>query len=367
MHPLSRLIAAALLCVVPLQAALAERRTVCTITVNSPDEKNVFRRYLPPDDYQFVELVEHGRPDWLSSACRAGVHCDVLLISGHFDDGTQFYSDRPGVREYLPVEELERASCSESCPGLFSQLKEVYLFGCNTLNAQALRSTTAEIGRSLARAGHAPADIERLTRLLDEEHADSNRDRMRQIFHDVPVIYGFSSKAPLGASAGPVLERYFQNGGTAEIGSGRPSAKLLNLFAPVAMTFTAGLAPWAAQAAFRRDVCAFADDRETAAQKLEFVHRLLGRDMGEVRMFLDRIEHALASLAQARDDATQRALDAITADHTAFSRFMEFARDADQASTRARMIEIAHTLRWLSDGEQRTELVQMLSDHLARD
>src|SRR3954468_4542328 len=115
--------------------ARAEKSTVCTITVNSPDEKEMFRRSLPEDQFDFVELVEHGRPDWLASACRQKVQCDVLVISGHFDAGTEFYSDRPGTREFLPVEEMERVSCSDSCPSLFSQLKEVYLFGCNTLNA----------------------------------------------------------------------------------------------------------------------------------------------------------------------------------------------------------------------------------------
>ena len=58
---------------------------------------------------------------------------------------------------------------------------------------------------------------------------------MRSIFKDVPVIYGFSSKAPLGPTAGAVLGRYFQSGAATDIGSGRVSAKLLNLFAPVSM------------------------------------------------------------------------------------------------------------------------------------
>jgi hypothetical protein len=43
----------------------AEKSTVCTITVNSPNEKQVFQRYLPEDQFQFVELIERGRPDWL--------------------------------------------------------------------------------------------------------------------------------------------------------------------------------------------------------------------------------------------------------------------------------------------------------------
>jgi len=126
-------------------------KTVCTITVNSPNEKEVFARYLPRDEYRFVELVERGRPDWLASACRQDIRCDALIISGHFDGGDQFYTDRLDAREFLPVAELERASCSDSCPGVFSQLKEVYLFGCNTLNAEAMRSASAEIARSLVR------------------------------------------------------------------------------------------------------------------------------------------------------------------------------------------------------------------------
>ena len=117
------LLAAAMLSALFVHDAGATRKTVCTITVNSPDERDTFRRYLPSDQYDFVELVERGRPDWLASACRAGVQCDVLLISGHFDGGDEFYSDRVVARESLPVDELTRASCSDSCPALFSQLK----------------------------------------------------------------------------------------------------------------------------------------------------------------------------------------------------------------------------------------------------
>ena len=129
----------------PAQAA---KKTVCTITVNSANEKNAFRRHLPADRYEFVELVERGRPDWLESARRKGIRCDVLIISGHYDGlyyagGTEFFSEHVDAQEFLPVDEMERAACSEPEDGLFSRLKEVYLFGCNTLNPEALRSAAA--------------------------------------------------------------------------------------------------------------------------------------------------------------------------------------------------------------------------------
>ena len=349
--------------------AHANRKTVCTITVNSPDEKEVFRRSLPAGDYEFVELVERGRPDWLASACRQGTRCDVLLISGHFDGGTEFYTDRLDAREFLPVHEMERVACSDSCPGLFSQLKEVYLFGCNTLNDQAMRSASPEIARSLVRSGHAPADAERMAALLGERHGESNRDRMRHIFKDVPVIYGFSSKAPLGRSAGPLLERFFQSDPAVQIGSGRASPKLLSLFAPSSMTVTAGVTDDDPRAGFRRDVCNFADDRLAPARKVDFLHTLLKREMAEVRLFLDHIERYSNSLGANERGAPEvvAALDAIAADQSARDRYLEFARDADEPAVRVRMIEMARTVGWLSAPDQRAETMRMIAERLARD
>jgi hypothetical protein len=143
--------------------ARAEPQTVCTITVNSADEKDAFRRNLPKDKFEFVELVEPGNRDWLASACQRKIQCDVLVISGHFGGAqvgaTEFYSAEVGGTEFLPVEEMERASCSESCPGLFSRLKEVYLFGCETLSPAASQATSASAGPFVsASAGHGTSE-----------------------------------------------------------------------------------------------------------------------------------------------------------------------------------------------------------------
>ncbi|MEO5764215.1 MAG: hypothetical protein ABIR52_02820, partial [Casimicrobiaceae bacterium] len=145
----------------------ADRQTVCSITVNSDDEREAFKRNLPAERFDFVELVERGRPDWLGAACRQGVKCDVLIVSGHFDDGSEFYSDRVDSHDRLPVAELERAVCAPGCAGLFAQLKEVYLFGCNTLNADALRFASGQAVRSLVRAGYSAADADALARTLE--------------------------------------------------------------------------------------------------------------------------------------------------------------------------------------------------------
>jgi hypothetical protein len=348
--------------------ACAEKKTVCSITVNSSDEKDAFRRSLSPDKFQFVELVERERPDWLASACRQGVRCDVLVVSGHYDGYNEFYSDRAGAHEFLPLDELERASCSRSCSGLFSQLKEVYLFGCNTLNPEALKRASAEIARSLVGSGYSRADAERLAHALSIRHAESSRDRMRLIFKDVPVIYGFSAKAPLGLVAASMLRGYFQSDTSGEIGGGRTNGSLRAHFANTSMATASGLSDSEPLAAFRRDVCQFSDDSLPAAQKLAFIHQLMGREMAEVRMYLDRIERYLASLGETERQTPDvaSALEAIASDRDAGARYLAFARDADQPAVRARMIAVAASLGWLSPTEKQTELAQMIGEQLAR-
>ena len=366
--PARALLVVALLAAGGAMDARAGKRTVCTITVNSPDEREVFRQRLPEDEYEFVELVEHGRPDWLASACRQGVQCDVLVISGHFDSQTEFYSDRLGRRESLAVSEMERASCSDSCPGVFSHLKEVYLFGCNTMNGQPIASTSPEAERSLVRSGHTRAEAQQLARTLDLRHGESSREHMRRIFTNVPAIYGFSGQAPLGPTAAVNLNRYFESASPPELGSGRANPRLLNAFAASSMVMAGGLTEPDPELDYRRDMCRFVDERLSPADRIEFVHDLLRRDMADVRMFLGRIEEVFASLTPAERQAPSylKARDGIARDEAARDRYLRFAEDADLPRTRARMIELAGSLGWLSPEEQRAELVRMAGDLIAR-
>lgn len=352
----------------PLTASAAPK-TICTVTINSPDERDVMKRQLPPGDYRFVELVQHGQPDWWAQACRSGVQCDALVISGHFDDGSEFYTDRFEQKEALPVEDLQQASCSDSCSGLFSQLKEVYLFGCNTLKTDPRRSAGAEVLRSLQRSGKTPAEAQRIATQLSEHYGESNRDRLRQIFKDVPVLYGFSSKAPLGRYAGPLLERVLQTAPAGEVASGRPNATLLHAFGPTSMISVPGVRGDDPHIGLRNDICQLADDHRSTAQKLGFVHELLRRDVAEVRMLLDHLERYIGSVSasQRLQPEVARAFEAIRLDLPARQRFLDFSRDADLAVVQSRMINLARQLGWLDDAQQHDEFVRLITSRMARD
>lgn len=319
-----------------LPAQAAGRKTVCTITVNSAEEKEAFRRHLPASQYTFVELVERGRPDWLASSCQRAVACDLLIVSGHFDGEDHFFSDRLDVSQVLRMSELEQASCSNACPMLFSRLKEVYLFGCNTLN---------------------PAP-----------NGESSRDRMRQVFSGVPVIYGFPSAAPLGPVAGATLNRGLSGDGSRDIARGRPNARLLKHFAPYPMSWAVGVTDDDPRSRARHDMCQFADARLSAASKLEFAHQLLQHPLVEVSQHLDRIQRLVRSVAGEAPQAPAVAstLQRIAQDVRARTRFLQETRATPQTPTRVRLIDIAQELGWLSPDQRWQELALMLGELQAR-
>ena len=354
-------------CLLP-PLALADKQTVCTITINSADEQKTFKRFLSPEKYNFVELVERKRPDWLGSACEQKVSCDVLLISGHHGEGNVFFSDALERGEHLEIAELERVTCSDSCPSLFANLKEVYLFGCDTMNPTAQHTVSEEITRSFLREGKSPAEALRLTSALRAQRGESSRDRMRLVFKDVPVIYGFSSAAPLGPSAAGTLNRYFQATGPGEVGKGRPSGGLLKQFSAQGMVAGRGIAAGDPLTPLRQDVCNFANERMTVAQKLDSVHQLMRRPVAESRLLLDRIESFTRTLdaGKRQEPEVTQALTRISADGETRDRYLAFARDADQPETRARMINVAHAVGWLSSQQRTDEHLRMIGDMLAR-
>ena len=342
--------------------AFAGKTTVCTVTVNSDDEREVFRENLPLDKYQFVELVEGGRPDWLAASCRRGIQCDVLIVSGHFA-GTEFYSSQPQVSESLPVDEMERVQCGDSCPALFAKLKEVYLFGCDSLKAEPVKSAMPEVIRGLIKSGQPQAEAEHTARELSERYAESARDRMRRIFSTVPVIYGFSSFAPYGRVAGPMLRGYFQGGTVEEVGSGRPSEQLLKLFGAASMVTARG------NAAIDREACRLYDERIPTARKLDEIHRMVGGEMVEVRMAFDFVERFLGALTppERADPSVVHALGALEQDRAARDRYLAITRDTEDPALRVRMIALASSVGWLSLSGQKAEHLRMIDDLLAGD
>jgi len=199
------------------------------------------------------------------------------------------------------------------------------------------------------RDGLSPKEAQRQLQSLPAAHGESSRDRMRQIFKDVPVIYGFSSTAPLGPVAASSLNRYLRAQGDREITQSHPSNRLLDTFAAFGMSSARGITDKDPHAQARREMCQFADERLSTATKLAFVHELLQRHFGEARLHLDRIQRLMAGLDDRarRTPAVAQALEDIGRDATARTRWLEQARESEQPSVRVRLIDLAHDVGWL--------------------
>lgn len=183
------------------------KKTICTATINSADEKEVFQKYLHPDHFNFVELVK-GKSDtgFLQRACKnPTLKCDVTLISGHFGGG---FTDNEGF--LVPLEDIEKVSC-QSCPQVMGSADVVYLFGCNTLAGKNLDGRTPEeYYRVLVdEVGLEPSEARATVAVRYSAIGDSFYDRLRRIFKGSAAIAGFTSKAPLGEQIRPSLSGYF--------------------------------------------------------------------------------------------------------------------------------------------------------------
>lgn len=192
-------------------------KTVCSITINSRNERELFKKYLPKDGFKFVELIPDDEPGlafiqgwtgngWFKKACEKRVQCDVLLISGHFA-GTFF--GRSG--QTLAIGEMEKASCQASCDGIFRRPKEVFLFGCNTLADKTADHRRPEDYVEVMRADGFTADEAQLVALQRyTPWGASNHDRMRSLFPNAVGLYGFSSTSPLGKVIAGPLSQYLK-------------------------------------------------------------------------------------------------------------------------------------------------------------
>ncbi len=188
------------------EGLVSQKPTVCTVTINSSEEKEVFKSYLG-DDFNFVELTQFATSgtNWFMKACQSGVECDILVISGHF--GGSFF----GLSSYsLSLSELQSRACQEVCDGLLKKPKEVFLFGCNTMAGKARDNRTPEeYTEILIEDGFSRRRAEQVSAFRYSSLGEQTQDRMKQVF-PYSRIYGFHSLAPSGKNIKPRLKSYFE-------------------------------------------------------------------------------------------------------------------------------------------------------------
>lgn len=184
----------------------AHKKVICTLTINSTEEKETFQKYLHPDYFEFVELLKDKNPEnFFPKICQTTqTKCDVLLMSGHF--AGKFFDDH---HHNFELGGMEAASCG-GCPNVLNGATQVYMFGCNTLASKSRDSRNPDIYyRSLRGHGFSDAVAREIVTLRYSPIGDSNTDRLRRIFRGSAVVAGFNTIAPKGEQVQPALSSYF--------------------------------------------------------------------------------------------------------------------------------------------------------------
>jgi hypothetical protein len=367
-----------------------EPYTICSITINSSDEIETFRKLLPAEKFRFVELppvdaatAEAAQPgSWFGSACESGVQCDVLVVSGHFGNtyagnyGTTF-AGTSGLT--LPIGVLERSSCDERCSGILKRPLEVFLFGCRTLSPGFPdRSVRAADVALLGGHGVPRQTAERILEEARVRATDADtRVRMSQVFAGVPQLYGFSEAGPLGKTVQPLLESYLRKTGdyaahlarlakrraASDQSFQRHAAALERELTPSSFTQTGGLDPSNPAWDRHERTCHLVNERKPLPPRLDHVEALF-RDP-EFLSFVAEIEWVLrAHPAEALGPAERAPLDRLRANEAARGFVLELVDRLETPVLRLELASIARSIGWIDEARvfavQRDVIVRAL-------
>lgn len=186
----------------------AMAKTICSMTFNSADEKQVFKQYLTPHDYNLKELVPANKdPNWFKKACNEIQQCDILVISGHF--GGIFFGEQSSST--LSLNELINARDKSFCPAILDKPKSVFLMGCNTLASKLPdHRSVNDYLRVLTGDGFPLNLAEEVAAARYLNFGQSVLETMSSVFNKTELLVGFDSTGPLGAQAAPKLKKAFE-------------------------------------------------------------------------------------------------------------------------------------------------------------
>ena len=241
--------------------------TVCYLTLNSDNEREVFQKNLmsePSSKCQFkhIEMANYinskNSSTWFKDLCESKLTCDVLVISGHY--AGSFFGEKtiPGtdINYELDINTMLNQSCKNTCDGILKQPIKTYLFGCNTLADKSidnrihvnnylsaeeinnLKDTECKniykntVGKKITNPALAkkydmlrykcdlkhidniPSDsAERITAHRYSDIGFSFKELSQWAFKGSGDIYGFDSRSPSGKNIEPILKQYFKKEG----------------------------------------------------------------------------------------------------------------------------------------------------------
>lgn len=290
-------------------ATLLIKKNLCTVTINSSEEADIFKKRLSPKEWNFIELTPDNSAsetkNWFQAACKKNISCDILIISGHF--AGSFFGKTKFV---LPIEELESLSCNQECSGILNNPKEVFLFGCNTLASKEkdLRSPE-EYLQVLRDDGFTPLQASQVVSFRYSGFGESFKNRMSAIFPKTPNIYGFSSVGPSGKTIYSMLDKYLLTSQSDYKNFSKKhqhlvpykNEKLYSALPHTSLTQTTGLFP-RMKVSEEKPYCYVRSNKINRLNKLKYIENLL--ETGNAIQMISHIEEFIHSLKNQKENLT---------------------------------------------------------------
>ena len=335
-----------------------KKKTVCAMTFNSTEEVELFHKYLPSKDFQFVELVKPHDEKWLDSACKKSVRCDILLVSGHF--GGFFF----GLKNKIDLEKLESASCKPGCDGIFKTAKEVYLFGCNTLSGKERdERTPQEYLRVLLEDQFSEDQAQLIVAFRYSPYGAAFSERMKKMFSNTPRIYGFSSVGPSGSNVEPYIDRYLKAKGAnyskyLDTIDSKKNIELRDSFHVTTFVQERGLD---AKTVFN-PVCYLEDKKIGMDEKFSWIEKALGTSeriehAPLIRRFFMKLEDAKYQLNKFQNEVKTR----INANIEARDHFLRVIKELKGFTfVQAELMSLSYMIGWLDSKQYEVKMKEVV-------
>lgn len=336
---------------VAVLAANSHAATVCSMTLNSPDELEIIKKHLGTKDFTYVEL--DSKPE--NYCGKPEVQCDILVVSAHF--GGHFFGASTATKPAsdVPLEALEELSCSNKCANIFQKAKQVYLFGCNTLNGKIKdERTPEEYVDILRRDNYGLTQAQNLAANIYSPLGGTYHQRMQHLFPNAAQIFGFASRAPVGKKIRGELNKTFSKltpGTYAETlqSDSAAATNWTNIISTDLKKFS--LIATVGQSQENSLTCKIANQPQEY-KKIEIIRQVFERGEG-MKIVMNLVGHLKQANMEQLDSRTLNELEKLKKNKAARSELLEFVVNSSDAFTTVRLniLEMMAKIGWVSPQE----------------